>query len=613
MAFTAVLQFMNTGGASIPNNPVTATLATQNSILNWINNTTNVQLSIDNTVASVIGVLNGNVPRQIPMANLATVLGPLNQSVTITPPNGSTVPLTIIEPVVSPSVNTVEWWGYATTQSARQAYVKLGWSNAVFAQRLPTWSLGLDTYVGTIPNAIQVGVQSYYTGGASVGINGPFDQSGYAFNLTVYGSQGNNDQLLLLPYGTTYNTSLAYIAMWVDDVNNYGSNITCWDNNTSPQGLTISAAGTYRPPLSFTAAGVISLNSYNSDITLTANSGKVVAGNYTYNSTGSTTIISSGLAILAYGYQAYNYTPTYNPGFVVRYSGTTLAPVLQLLTDVGNNHLELLSGISGTPVRLGILSGAMYGSYSPSSYFGQMSFAVDSYLGTPQTAITLTAQLSGTPTIAFSGAVSFSSLLTINNGAIFTPVNSYTLSSLTPLIINGATTPVAYPITNKSLTSNVATLTTSYNTGSITVGHNVTVTGVDATFNGTYQITAVTGTTFSYAKTAGNVTSQACSGSAVVDTQIAPLMLINDGSGLNLITVSNSGLSVTGKTTVTGNGNYIKLPLMTVAYLTAAGTAGVGSIACVSDATSTTAGTTVVGGGSNSVYVRSNGTNWIIF
>ena len=70
-------------------------------------------------------------------------------------------------------------------------------------------------------------------------------------------------------------------------------------------------------------------------------------------------------------------------------------------------------------------------------------------------------------------------------------------------------------ITNKALTSNVATLTSVAHT--FTVGMEVVVTGVDATFNGTYRITAVTTDTFSYAKTATNVTSTAATGSATSD------------------------------------------------------------------------------------------------
>lgn len=65
-------------------------------------------------------------------------------------------------------------------------------------------------------------------------------------------------------------------------------------------------------------------------------------------------------------------------------------------------------------------------------------------------------------------------------------------------------------ITNKELTSNVATLTTATAHG-LEVGDEVWVQGVDSTFNSTdlYTVTAATTTTFSYAKTATNVTSTA--------------------------------------------------------------------------------------------------------
>jgi len=67
-----------------------------------------------------------------------------------------------------------------------------------------------------------------------------------------------------------------------------------------------------------------------------------------------------------------------------------------------------------------------------------------------------------------------------------------------------------FTVTNKALTSNVATLTIG--THSLSTGQNVTVAGVDATFNGTYALTGTTSTTISYAKTASNVTSVASGG-----------------------------------------------------------------------------------------------------
>jgi hypothetical protein len=59
---------------------------------------------------------------------------------------------------------------------------------------------------------------------------------------------------------------------------------------------------------------------------------------------------------------------------------------------------------------------------------------------------------------------------------------------------------------------NVATLTS--NAHGFLVGQTVVVAGVDAVFNGTYVITAVTANTFSYAKVNADVTSAAATGTA---------------------------------------------------------------------------------------------------
>jgi N4-gp56 family major capsid protein len=85
----------------------------------------------------------------------------------------------------------------------------------------------------------------------------------------------------------------------------------------------------------------------------------------------------------------------------------------------------------------------------------------------------------------------------------------------TPRVLNGLklSTGIATTIsvTNKALTSDVATLTTSAAHG-LGVGQVVTITGVDATFNGTFTLTAVTSDTLSYAKVASNVSSAAATG-----------------------------------------------------------------------------------------------------
>jgi hypothetical protein len=70
-------------------------------------------------------------------------------------------------------------------------------------------------------------------------------------------------------------------------------------------------------------------------------------------------------------------------------------------------------------------------------------------------------------------------------------------------------------VSNKALTSNIATLTTS-TTHALVAGDTVTVSGVDSTFNGEYEVIATpTTSTFTYSKTASNVGSTAASGSVL--------------------------------------------------------------------------------------------------
>lgn len=72
----------------------------------------------------------------------------------------------------------------------------------------------------------------------------------------------------------------------------------------------------------------------------------------------------------------------------------------------------------------------------------------------------------------------------------------------------------SYTVTNKALTSNVATITTS-TTHTMTVGDQVIVSIGDTIFDGLQTITAVASSTFSYAKTNANVSSASATGSAV--------------------------------------------------------------------------------------------------
>lgn len=121
-------------------------------------------------------------------------------------------------------------------------------------------------------------------------------------------------------------------------------------------------------------------------------------------------------------------------------------------------------------------------------------------------------------------------------------------------------------VTNKALTSNVATLTTATIHG-LSIGDIVIVTGVDATFNGTFTVTTVpTGTTFTYAKTASNVTSVASGGNVAG----APENTYNDLlAGFD--TLSNS-------TTVTGTPAGVATAYGVPGYMTIAPAGGALSV-----------------------------------
>ena len=89
---------------------------------------------------------------------------------------------------------------------------------------------------------------------------------------------------------------------------------------------------------------------------------------------------------------------------------------------------------------------------------------------------------------------------------------------------------VTKTVSNKALTSNVATITTSPTHG-FAVGDYVVLSGVDATFNGTYLIASVpTTTTFTFAKTNANVTSAAATGSAATSTKRRFSGIVRDAS-----------------------------------------------------------------------------------
>jgi hypothetical protein len=132
--------------------------------------------------------------------------------------------------------------------------------------------------------------------------------------------------------------------------------------------------------------------------------------------------------------------------------------------------------------------------------------------------------IEGTITFGGSGTTVETANLSVTDPFVFVGTNNQ--SDIVDLAFIGeyATTisTITKTVTNKALASNVATLTTS-DAHTYLVGDVVVVTDVDATFNGTFNITEVGGggTTFSYAKVAGNVSSTAVSptGTAAVSAR----------------------------------------------------------------------------------------------
>lgn len=129
--------------------------------------------------------------------------------------------------------------------------------------------------------------------------------------------------------------------------------------------------------------------------------------------------------------------------------------------------------------------------------------------------------IAGTITFGGSGTTVETANLAVTDPAVF--VGSSNQSDILDLGLYmeyavTETNPIIRTVTNKSLTTNVATITTS-TAHTYLAGDIVTVSGVDATFDGTYNIVAVpTTTTFTYNKTAANVSSTAVSSPLAIST-----------------------------------------------------------------------------------------------
>lgn len=129
--------------------------------------------------------------------------------------------------------------------------------------------------------------------------------------------------------------------------------------------------------------------------------------------------------------------------------------------------------------------------------------------------------IAGTITFGGAGTTVETSNLSVTDPFVFVGTNNQADTVDLAFIGEYATSvsAITKTVTNKALTSNIATLTTSAN-HTYLAGDVVVVSGVDATFNGTFNIISVpTATTFTYAKTNANVTSAVATGTAEVSAR----------------------------------------------------------------------------------------------
>jgi hypothetical protein len=122
--------------------------------------------------------------------------------------------------------------------------------------------------------------------------------------------------------------------------------------------------------------------------------------------------------------------------------------------------------------------------------------------------------IAGNITFGGTGTTLETSTLAVSDPLIFVGSNNTTDSVDLGLIAEYGTalaSTLTNTVTNKALTSNVATLTTG-TAHSLAIGDIVVVDSVDSVFNGTHVVTSVpTTTTFTFEKTNANVTSAAVS------------------------------------------------------------------------------------------------------
>jgi hypothetical protein len=149
----------------------------------------------------------------------------------------------------------------------------------------------------------------------------------------------------------------------------------------------------------------------------------------------------------------------------------------------------------------------------------------------------------GSVTITNIGNTAVSAIFEVA-GPVTGPATIYNQTTDELLIITGSLgAGVSKTTTFRSLTSNIATITTSA-VHSLSAGDIVTVAGIDSTFNGEYEVLSVpTTTTFTYAKTATNVANTATSSGTVVrDADFLEIDTYDHEVALNGIVAGNRSM-----------------------------------------------------------------------
>jgi hypothetical protein len=210
-------------------------------------------------------------------------------------------------------------------------------------------------------------------------------------------------------------------------------------------------------------------------------------------------------------------------------------------TDQGN--LVFATSDSGTQNKIIFAAGGLSSDNTQMVITPDVNVHIE--IATPSTSPT-TGALTVVGGVGISGNVNIDGTITF--GGAGTTVETANLAVTDPLVFTGndnqgdaldlglvgeyanTVSTITKTVSNKALASNVATITTSATHG-FAIGDIAVITGVDATFNGTHYVTSVpTTTTFTFAKTATNVTSVAASGSVSVSGQRRYAAVARDAS-----------------------------------------------------------------------------------